>query len=165
MRNYLEVYNAEALRRKDIINTAQLVIPENSEIQKVRYEGIVVFNAISRLRSRTKVLRGSDFFEAKPLDYAKGPTQSQRANSTINGLVNNVLMDNLPFKNILKGSLRFCVFALFILFSSTLNAQSIFPSFGSARSGTAGYQFTKVDVDARSTAMGHSAMADLTGGF
>jgi hypothetical protein len=44
------------------------------------------------------------------------------------------------------------------------SAQSIFPSFGSARSGTAGFQFTKVGVDPRNTAMGHSAMADLTGG-
>lgn len=59
---------------------------------------------------------------------------------------------------------RLCAFALFILMSVNLNAQSIFPSFGSARSGTAGFQFTKIDIDPRSTAMGHSAMADLTGG-
>lgn len=67
----------------------------------------------------------------------------------------------------LRGSVAPCLMplALCLIFATVdLSAQSIFPSFGSARSGTAGFQFTKIDVDARSTAMGHSAMADLTGG-
>lgn len=36
----------------------------------------------------------------------------------------------------------------------------IFPSFGGARSGTAGFQFTKIIVDPRSASMGGSSMAD-----
>lgn len=143
MRNYLEVYNAEALRRKDIINTAQLVIPENSGIQN-GHGRIEIFNTESQSHRALRLRSGTNS-EAK--------SNKLKLNQVIK------FFDNWNLK-----ILRFCVFALIIFFGSTLNAQSIFPSFGSARSGTAGYQFTKVDVDARSTAMGHSAMADLTGG-
>lgn len=40
-------------------------------------------------------------------------------------------------------------------------AQNIIPSFGSARSGTSGFQFVKISVDPRSAAMGNSASADV----
>lgn len=53
---------------------------------------------------------------------------------------------------------------LFILMTSmSANGQSLIPSFGGDRSGTAGFQFTKINVDARSAAMGSSNMADATG--
>jgi len=45
-----------------------------------------------------------------------------------------------------------------------LHAQSIIPSFGDARSGTAGFQFIKISVDPRSAAMGNSATADAIDG-
>ena len=75
--------------------------------------------------------------------------------------ISQLTIFKLPLDIILRGSVALC---LVLLFSVELQAQSIFPTFGSARSGTAGYQFTKVDVDARSAGMGHSAMADMTGG-
>ena len=75
--------------------------------------------------------------------------------------ISQLTIFKLPLDIILRGSVALC---LILLFSVELQAQSIFPTFGSARSGTAGYQFTKVDVDARSAGMGHSAMADMTGG-
>lgn len=43
------------------------------------------------------------------------------------------------------------------------SAQSILPSLGRDRSGLSGFQFTKINVDARSAAMGSSTMADATG--
>lgn len=39
-------------------------------------------------------------------------------------------------------------------------AQSLIPSFGDARSGTSGFQFTKIAADARSSGMGLSNVAD-----
>lgn len=39
-------------------------------------------------------------------------------------------------------------------------AQSLIPSFGGARSGTSGFQFTKIAADARSSGMGLSNVAD-----
>jgi hypothetical protein len=42
-------------------------------------------------------------------------------------------------------------------------AQSILPSLGGDRAGLSGFQFTKIDVDARSAAMGSSNMADAVG--
>ena len=43
---------------------------------------------------------------------------------------------------------------------SALAQRSIIPSLGSSRSGTSGYQFLKINVDARSAAMGGSNVAD-----
>ena len=43
------------------------------------------------------------------------------------------------------------------------HAQSLLPSLGGDRAGLSGFQFTKIDVDPRSAAMGSSAMADATG--
>lgn len=50
--------------------------------------------------------------------------------------------------------------ALFVA-NSNVEAQS---SYGEDRSGTQGFQFTKITVDARSAAMGNSNMADATDG-
>jgi len=52
------------------------------------------------------------------------------------------------------------IFFLVVLISGTANAQSLIPSFGDARSGTSGFQFTKIAVDARSAGMGLSNVAD-----
>lgn len=41
-------------------------------------------------------------------------------------------------------------------------AQNILPSLGDDRSGTAGFQFSKINVDPRSAAMGGSSIADAT---
>lgn len=43
---------------------------------------------------------------------------------------------------------------------SEAGAQSILPNFGGDRSGTSGFQFAKINVDARSAAMGNANMAD-----
>ena len=43
---------------------------------------------------------------------------------------------------------------------STSSAQSLIPSFGQDRSGTSGFQFTKIAADARSSGMGLSNVAD-----
>lgn len=54
---------------------------------------------------------------------------------------------------------------LLIVFASDSIAQrSIIPSLGSSRSGTSGYQFLKINVDARSSAMGGSNVADARDG-
>jgi len=45
-----------------------------------------------------------------------------------------------------------------------LAQRSIIPSLGSARSGTSGYQFLKINVDARSSSMGGSNVADAMDG-
>ena len=42
--------------------------------------------------------------------------------------------------------------------------RSILPSLGGSRSGTSGFQFLKVNIDARSSGMGNSNVADATGG-
>ncbi|MDI6401849.1 PorV/PorQ family protein [Balneolaceae bacterium ANBcel3] len=61
---------------------------------------------------------------------------------------------------------RFYLPVLFILIFSVWGAesmaQSIFPSFGSSRSGTSGFQFAKIGVDARSAGMAYSNIADAT---
>lgn len=46
---------------------------------------------------------------------------------------------------------------------AAVRAQSLLPSLGGDRAGLSGFQFTKIDVDPRSAAMGSSAMADATG--
>lgn len=58
------------------------------------------------------------------------------------------------------------VFVLILLmFLADASAQrSIIPSLGSSRSGTSGYQFLKINVDARSSAMGGSNVADAIDG-
>ena len=50
--------------------------------------------------------------------------------------------------------------ALVLLQVVEVSAQSLIPSFGSARSGTSGFQFTKIAVDSRSAGMGLSNTAD-----
>jgi hypothetical protein len=50
--------------------------------------------------------------------------------------------------------------ALIFGFSAGVSAQALIPSFGKARSGTSGFQFTKITVDARAAAMGNSSVAD-----
>lgn len=49
-----------------------------------------------------------------------------------------------------------------LLFSglSELKGQSVFPGFGSSRSGTSGFQFLKIGVDARSAGLAYSNIAD-----
>ncbi|MCA1803742.1 MAG: PorV/PorQ family protein [Rhodothermaceae bacterium] len=50
-------------------------------------------------------------------------------------------------------------------FAETAVAQrSLLPSLGGSRSGTSGFQFLKVNVDARSSGMGNSNVADASGG-
>lgn len=49
---------------------------------------------------------------------------------------------------------------LVTLYQPVATAQSLIPSFGSARSGTSGFQFVKVAVDPRSAGMGFSNVAD-----
>ena len=53
-----------------------------------------------------------------------------------------------------------------LIFAGTdiVNAQSVIPSLGDSRSGTSGFQFLKINVDARSSAMGGSNMADAVDG-
>lgn len=53
-----------------------------------------------------------------------------------------------------------------LIFAGTdfLNAQSIIPSLGDSRSGTSGFQFLKINVDARSSSMGNSNVADAEDG-
>lgn len=56
--------------------------------------------------------------------------------------------------------LVFCIFS-----SEQLHAQkSIIPSLGNSRSGTSGFQFLKINVDARSAGMGGSNVADAMDG-
>ncbi|MFN1834818.1 PorV/PorQ family protein [Balneola sp. MJW-20] len=50
--------------------------------------------------------------------------------------------------------------ALVLVLSVSATAQSILPNFGGDRSGTSGFQFAKIIVDARSASMGSSNMAD-----
>ena len=67
-------------------------------------------------------------------------------------------------KNYIKG-LALLIFAGLILFGQPdLQAQSILPSLGSDRSGTSGFQFTKIGIDPRSAAMGYSNVADAADG-
>ncbi len=54
--------------------------------------------------------------------------------------------------------------AFILVFSAGVTAQGILPNFGSSRSGTAGYQFTKISVDPRAAAMGNSSIADTYDG-
>lgn len=49
--------------------------------------------------------------------------------------------------------------ALLVLIHQPVKAQSLIPGFGEARSGTSGFQFTKIGADARSAGMGFSNMA------
>ncbi|MGF1670467.1 MAG: PorV/PorQ family protein [Balneolaceae bacterium] len=62
--------------------------------------------------------------------------------------------------NQLKSQIKVLVlFAAMILPVSTF-AQSLIPGFGTARSGTDGFQFTKISVDPRGASMGNSRTAD-----
>lgn len=49
---------------------------------------------------------------------------------------------------------------LVVVFQPITTAQSLIPSFGNARSGTSGFQFTKISVDPRNAGMGFSNVAD-----
>lgn len=53
-----------------------------------------------------------------------------------------------------------CVFG----FTNKVDAQSIFPSLGGSRSGTSGFQFLKINVDARSAGMASSNIAHIIDG-
>jgi len=50
------------------------------------------------------------------------------------------------------------------LAETTVAQRSLLPSLGGSRSGTSGFQFLKVNVDARSAGMGNSNVADASGG-
>lgn len=65
------------------------------------------------------------------------------------------------YKTKLKKLFKATALFLFVLvLSADLTvAQSLFPSLGDSRSGTSGYQFLKINVDARSSAMGGSNVA------
>lgn len=54
--------------------------------------------------------------------------------------------------------------AVLLLCNEKGNAQSIIPSLGDSRSGTSGFQFLKINVDARSAGMGGSNAADAMDG-
>lgn len=57
------------------------------------------------------------------------------------------------------------LFAGIFMLNDVANAQKgIFPSLGDSRSGTSGFQFLKINVDARSSAMGSSNIADAADG-
>src|SRR5690554_3602234 len=53
---------------------------------------------------------------------------------------------------------------LFMLNDVAQAQRGIFPSLGNSRSGTSGFQFLKINVDARSSAMGSSNIADAADG-
>lgn len=56
-------------------------------------------------------------------------------------------------------------FLMLFVFAEYAEAQrGILPSLGGSRSGTSGFQFLKINVDARSSAMGGSNVADATDG-
>ncbi len=60
---------------------------------------------------------------------------------------------------------RYSKIAFLLLLSAVfLMGESLAQEFGKDRSGTQGFQFTKITVDARSAAMGNSNMADATDG-
>jgi hypothetical protein len=56
------------------------------------------------------------------------------------------------------------VLTLALFTTDAYSQRSIIPSLGSSRSGTSGYQFLKINVDARSSAMGGSNVADAIDG-
>lgn len=59
----------------------------------------------------------------------------------------------------------FIALLLSVVMSETADAQrSLLPSLGGSRSGTSGFQYLKLNVDARSSGMGNSNVADATGG-
>lgn len=70
------------------------------------------------------------------------------------------------FNNILKHfyKIPLTLSILVIGISGAANAQSIFPSLGGSRSGTSGFQFIKINVDARSAGMASSNVADAADG-
>lgn len=53
---------------------------------------------------------------------------------------------------------------MFVLNDVAHAQRGIFPSLGNSRSGTSGFQFLKINVDARSSAMGSSNIADAADG-
>lgn len=70
-------------------------------------------------------------------------------------------------KIINKHMFKFFILAAILFFgvSEVVEAQrGIIPSLGGSRSGTSGYQFLKINVDARSAAMGGSNVADAMDG-
>ena len=58
------------------------------------------------------------------------------------------------------------ILLIVLLFTGTglSYAQNILPNLGDSRSGTSGFQFLKINVDARSSAMGSSNVADVVDG-
>src|SRR5690554_5321571 len=72
----------------------------------------------------------------------------------------------MMFKNSIRLLLKslFVVLILLVALSESMHAQSIFPSLGGSRSGTSGFQFLKINVDARSAGMASSNIADVTDG-
>lgn len=62
-------------------------------------------------------------------------------------------------------SLKNIILLTFVLvMCSESAAQSILPSLGSSRSGTSGFQFLKINVDPRASALGNSSVADAIDG-
>lgn len=60
--------------------------------------------------------------------------------------------------------LKTLIISLFFTLSALSAVAQIMPRFGQSRSGTAGFQFIKINVDPRSAAMGNSAVAILNDG-
>jgi len=65
------------------------------------------------------------------------------------------ILNRVPLKVILL-----VVISVFLWSNSAKAQKSIFPSLGDSRSGTSGFQFLKINVDARSAGMGNSNIAD-----
>ncbi|CAN5439467.1 type IX secretion system outer membrane channel protein PorV [soil metagenome] len=73
-------------------------------------------------------------------------------------------MSDINFSTVLLNKITFLFLALIFLGSEFAGAQSILPTLGDSRSGTSGFQFLKVNVDARSAAMGSSNVAAAVDG-
>ena len=61
-------------------------------------------------------------------------------------------------------TLSLVVLMMLVGASDTVQAQSILPSLGGSRSGTSGFQFVKINPDARSAGLGSSSVADAIDG-
>ncbi len=67
-------------------------------------------------------------------------------------------MPRIPM--LMKNRLLLLILLVLLVPATETLGQSIFPSFGSSRSGTSGFQFLKIGVDARSAGMAYSNIAD-----
>lgn len=73
-------------------------------------------------------------------------------------------MSDIKFNSVLLKKITFLFLVLIYSGSEFAGAQSILPTLGDSRSGTSGFQFLKVNVDARSAAMGSSNVAAAVDG-